>query len=182
MVSLFKTKIALFGIFLLSSLFFTSIFSNSAMAHCPLCAAATGAAVIAARYYGVDDLIVSILAGGFLMSTAYWFNNLLLKRNKGKNYLPWQLEILVLVTFLSTLYTFQLTGLLGNSMFQIYGVDKLVIGLAIGSFITVAAFSLHDYLRKMNGNRNYLPFQAIVLAFALMGLMIVGFYLTGMIR
>src|SRR3972149_2519404 len=110
MASLSKAKIALFGIFLFSSLFFTSAFSNSAMAHCPLCSAATGAAVVAARYYGVDDLIVSILAGGFLMSTAYWFNNWLLRRNKGKNYLPWQLEILILATFLSTLYTFQLAG------------------------------------------------------------------------
>ena len=75
-----------------------------------------------------------------------------------------------------------LTGLLGNSMFQIYGIDKLVIGLSVGSFITVAAFSLHGYLRKMNGNRNYLPFQAIVLAFALMGIAIASFYLIGMIR
>jgi uncharacterized membrane protein (DUF4010 family) len=182
MASLSKTKIALFGIFLLSSLFFTSVFSNSAMAHCPLCAAATGAAVVAARYYGVDDLIVSVLAGGFLMSTAYWFNNWLLKRNKGKNYLPWQLEILILATFLSTLYTFQLTGLLGNSMYQIYGLDKLVVGLAIGSFITVAAFSLHDFLRKMHQNKNYLPFQAIVLAFAFMGIAIAAFYFIGVIR
>ena len=182
MASQSETKVALLGVFLVSSLFFTSIFSNPAMAHCPLCSAATGAAVVAARAYGVDDMIVSTLAGGFLISTAYWFNNWLLRRNKGKNYLPLQLEILIFATFLSTLYTFQLAGLLGNSMFQIYGIDKLVIGMTVGSFITVAAFSLHDLLRKMHENRNYLPFQAIVLAFAFMGVAIASFYLVGMIR
>lgn len=172
----------LFGIFLFSSLFFTSVFSNQAMAHCPLCSAATGAAVIVARTYGVDDLIVSTLAGGFLMSTAYWANNWLLKRNKGKNYLSWQLEILILATFLSTLYTFQLTGLLGNSMYQIYGIDKLVIGLTIGSFLTVAAFSSHDYLRKTNGNKNYLPFQAIILALVFLTMVSAIFYLVGVVK
>jgi len=46
----------------------------------------------------------------------------------------------------------------------------------------VFAFWLHDSLRKRNGNINYLPFQAIVLAFGIMGLSVAGFFAFGMIR
>ena len=66
-----KNKFALFGILLFSSLFSTAIFSNAAMAHCPLCTLATGAAVATARWYGVDDLIVSTFIGGTIISTGY---------------------------------------------------------------------------------------------------------------
>lgn len=180
--NLSKTKFVLFGIFLISSLFFTSIFSNSAMAHCPLCTAAMVGAVLLTRTYGVDDLIVGTFLGGAIISTAYWANNWLKKKHKGKNYLPFQLWILVLATYISTLYSLELTKLLGNPMYQIFGIDKLFIGSSVGTAITIFAFWLHDELRKRNAGINYLPFQAIVLAFALMSLTIVGFFAFGMIR
>lgn len=177
-----KTKIAIFAIFLLSSLFFTSIFSNQVSAHCPLCTAAMVGAVLITRTYGIDDLIVSIFIGGAIISTAYWANNWLKKRHKGMTYLPWQLAILVLATYMSTIYSLMLTKMLGNPMYQIFGIDKLFIGSTLGTLATIFAFWLHDYLRKRNGNKNYLPFQAIVLAFVLMGMAITGFYVLGMIR
>jgi len=155
-----------------------SLLASQASAHCPVCVVATGSAVVAARIYGVDDLIVGTFAGGFLVSTAYWVNNVLLKRNRKKAYFPWQLEVLILGTFLSSLLTFQFAGFLGDWVYQIYGVDKLVIGTAVGSFMVVAAFAVHARLRKLNRNRNYVPFQAILLALAFMAVAAVGFYLA----
>ena len=152
------------------------------MAHCPLCTAAMVGAVLVTRTYGIDDLIVGTFIGGAIISTAYWANNWLKKRNKGKNYLPWQLVILVLATYVSTIYSLELTKLLGNPAYQIFGIDKLFIGSTAGTLATIFAFMLHDSLRKRNGNINYLPFQAIVLAFAVMAVAVLGFYASGMIR
>ena len=165
-----KNEFAIFGIVLFSSLLFsfTSIFSNIVVAHCPLCTLATGAAVAAARWYGVDDLIVSTFIGGVIISTGYWANNWLNKRSKGKGYIKFQLPILVLASYVSVVLTLYFSGLLGNTapQFLLFGIDKLFIGATVGSIVTVLAFTLHDALRRHNGNKNYLPFQAIVLALA----------------
>ena len=178
-----KNKIALIGILAFSSLFFTSIFSNFVMAHCPLCTAATAAAVVAARWYGVDDLIVSTFIGGMIISTGYWAHNWLKKRSKGKGYIKFQLPILVLLSYASIVFTFYSAGFLGNTAakFTLFGVDKLFIGSTIGSIVTIFAFAMHEKLRKYNGNKNYMPFQAIVLALALLALTAGSFYAVGWI-
>ena len=159
----------------------TVLMPNVVLAHCPLCSAATGAIVIATRWYGLDDLIIGTVLGAFIISTAYWINNWLKRRNKGKNYLPWQLLVLILATYLSTIFTFQFSGLLGNLVYQLYGVDKLAIGTTLGTLITIFTFILHDYLRKINGNRNYLPFQPIVLTLVFLGIASISFYLIGVV-
>src|SRR3989344_4710120 len=110
-----KNRIAMFGIFLISSLFSISAFSNFVMAHCPLCTAATGAAVLAARWYGIDDLIVSTFIGGLIISTGYWINNWVHKKSKGKGYIKFQLPILVLFSYVSVVATFYFAGFLGNN-------------------------------------------------------------------
>ncbi|HLC39968.1 MAG TPA: hypothetical protein VJJ76_03795 [archaeon] len=178
-----KNKFALFGILLFSSLFSTAIFSNAAMAHCPLCTLATGAAVATARWYGVDDLIVSTFIGGTIISTGYWMNNWLNRRSNGKGYLKFQLPILILFSYVTVILSLYFTGFLGNTsaQFTLFGIDKLFIGATIGSIATIVAFTLHDALRKQNGNKNYLPFQAIVLAFVLLTASVGFFYTAGWI-
>lgn len=176
-----KNKIAMFGIFLISSLLSIPLFSNFVMAHCPLCTAATGAAVLAARWYGIDDLIVSTFVGGLIISTGYWINNWLNKKSKGSGYIKFQLPIIILLSYISVVATFYFAGFLGSSVpkFMLFGIDKLFVGATIGSVVTVAAFALHDMLRKNNGNKNYVPFQAIVLAIALLSISAGMFYAMG---
>jgi len=184
MIEMKKNKFAILGIILFSSFssfFSTSIFSNIAFAHCPLCTLATGAAVATARWYGVDDLIVSTFIGGVIISTGYWANNWLNKRSKGKGYVKLQLPILLLVSYLTVVLSLYFSGFFGstNPNFLLFGIDKLFIGATVGSVATVAAFTLHDTLRKRNGNKNYLPFQAIVLAFVFLAAAVGMFYVFG---
>ncbi|HLE07274.1 MAG TPA: hypothetical protein VI933_01475 [archaeon] len=90
----------------ISSLFFPAI----TLAHCPLCAAATGGLLIAARAYGVSDLITGTLAGAFSAVTAIWIHNWLKAKNKNKSYFPFQGIIFVLASILLTVLTFQFVG------------------------------------------------------------------------
>lgn len=176
-----KNKIELFGIFLLSFLFFASTFPVVSMAHCPLCTAATGAAVMAARWYGIDDLIVSTFVGGLIISTGYWMHNWMNKRTGGRGYIKFQLPILILISYVTVVFSLYFTGLLGSNVakFTLFGIDKLFIGATVGSVVTIAAFTLHDALRRRNHNKNYIPFQAIVLAVAFLSITALSFYILG---
>ncbi len=164
-------------LFLVFSLF-SLILIQPVFAHCPLCSAATGVAVGMARWYGIDDLIVGTFAGGFIIATGFWMNNFLLKRHKGKEYIPFQLEIIILFSFLSTVLTFMLSGIT-NAAFTLFGIDKIIIGFTFGSAISLASFKIHDVLRKINRQRNFFPFQVIILTLLFLSVTSASFYLMG---
>ena len=159
------------------SLFFP-LFGQIVLAHCPLCTAATGVAIGVARWYGVDDLIVGTFAGGFMMATGFWLNNVLLKRHKGKEYIPYQLTIIILFTSVSTIFTFATAGLT-NSIYTLFGIDKIILGLIFGNIVSLIAFKFHDFLRQTNSHRNFFPFQVIVITLLLLSVTSASFYLVG---
>ena len=149
--------------YFLSFLFFSIFLIPAVLAHCPLCTAATGAAVAVTRWYGLDDSIVGVFVGGMVVATGLWFNNLAKKFNKGKEYLPFQSGIFLLLSFILTIITFYFANLLGPSNpFKIFGIDRILFGTIIGVIASFTAFKLHDMLRVFNRNRNYFPYQSIL--------------------
>lgn len=158
--------------------------TKSVMAHCPLCVAATGAAVAVTRAYGIDDLIVGLFVGGVVISTALWLDTILKKRNKGKNHIPLQSMIIVFLSIVSTVVSFYFAGMLGNvyPVYLIFGLDKILVGTLLGSFITLATFQFNDsFLRRLNGNKNFVPFQPIILTTAFLSLASLIFFFLGLI-
>lgn len=158
-------------------LIFLALIAAPTYAHCPLCTAATGSAVAAARYYGFDDLPVGTLIGAFAVSTGFWIHNFITKR-KGRLF-PLQLPIITILSIASTIAGLHFASVLGVSYFL--GVDKLLLGTLLGSAIVAGAFSAHEKMRAYHNNRNYVPFQSIVLPLALIALIDAGMYLSGMI-
>ncbi len=152
-----------------------------AFAHCPLCTAATGLAVGMTRFYGIDDLIVGSLIGAFTISTGLWMNNWLLKRHKGKSYIPWQASIVTAVVFITTVASFALFSFGLPVYYKLFGIDKLLIGVTLGSITTIFAFIVHKAMRSMNGDKNYLPAQGIALVFLFLTALNAGFYAAGWI-
>lgn len=148
-------------------------------AHCPLCTAATGAAVAVTRFYGVDDLIVGTFIGAFMISTAAWFDKALKRRNKGKEYAKFQYYMVVLATVLTTILSFYFGNLFVGK--ELFGINRLFLGSLIGTLITMAAFTFHDYLRRTNSDKNFVPFQAIFITFVLLIIINVAFYFGGLI-
>ncbi|MBI4153880.1 hypothetical protein HY501_00950 [Candidatus Woesearchaeota archaeon] len=129
-------------------------------------------AVATARFYGVSDLIIGTFIGAFILSTGLWANNLLRKRNKGKNYFVAQMPIIVIASFATTLASFYYAGLLG--------VDELLAGTISGSVVTAFAFWSHRELREIRKS-NYFPMQGIVLPLAFVVAFNVMLYLGGYI-
>ncbi|MEM5802060.1 MAG: hypothetical protein QXQ18_01605 [Candidatus Aenigmatarchaeota archaeon] len=163
--------------------FYLTNFVVLVYAHCPLCTAATASLVAVSRWYGVDDLIFGTFIGGLVISTSFWFDRILRKKNKGEEYIKFQKAIIILTSIFLTLITFYFANLLGTGVpnYVIFGVDKLFIGFLVGSLMTLFSFSFSDWLRKNNGGKSYFPFQVIVITIAFLILTSYFYILFGLI-
>src|SRR5574342_1357477 len=136
----------------------------SAMAHCPLCTAATGAAVGVARFYGVDDAIMGVLIGGFVFSSALWANNACRKR--GWNFVYGQGTTIVLLSLVFTIIGFKTGGLLTGAV--LFGLPRLLTGMLFGTVASLAGHGVHEYLRYTNNGKNIVPLQGMSIMLASM--------------
>ena len=146
------------------------LLSRSVLAHCPLCTVAAGAGVGFARWAGVDDSIVGLFLGAFIVSMGLWFNNLLKKR---KVSIPFQEFLAVFASFLLTIIPLYLAGIIRNfeivkslpelSMLglSVLGIDKLLFGTIVGVIFIGCSFSFSDYVKKRN-RKVLFPYQGIV--------------------
>lgn len=143
-------------------------------AHCPLCITGAAAGVGVARFYGVHDSLVGLWLGGFVASTAFWFDKWLKKK---KINFPLQSLILVVLSFLVFVVPLYVVGIIidfnsvrampqNYSVFGmgIYGIDSLLFGIILGTLLILGTFSLSDYLKKKNGKRLF-AFQSLSFMF-----------------
>lgn len=132
-------------------------------AHCPLCTAAVGMGVAVTRFYGVDDMIVGLWVGAFIISTALWLNNVLKKK-----YIPFQDHIVTILIFAATIISFYFGGLFNAS--SIFGVDKLLLGIIAGSILVYAGLFISSNVKQINKNKVIFPFQTIIFILALLAI------------
>lgn len=145
-------------------LFFSLIaFAPFVSAHCPLCTAAVGAGVAITRFYGVDDMIVGLWIGAFIISTALWFNNVLKKK-----FIPLQDHLVTLIIFAITIVSFYFGGLFNES--RILGMDKLLLGIIAGSILVYAGLFISSNVKQLNKNKAVFPFQTIAFILALLAI------------
>lgn len=162
-------KKKIFLIFILALLLLPSL---SVHAHCPICTAAVGAAAVSAKYYGLDASVIGLLIGAFGISTGLWIG-LKIK----KYYFKFQFPLIVLASFLLTVVPLLfvssesiylpllLFGQSGSLLNKVYWINKILFGSIIGGLIALAAFFVHVYIKKMNGNVLF-PFQGIIITLA----------------
>jgi hypothetical protein len=121
---------------------------------------AVGVGVGLSRYLGIDDLISGAWIGGLVMSLTIWTINWLNKRNIRFLFR----KILVLIIFyLLVLLPLFLSGMIGHPYNKFLGIDKLVFGILSGSFIFLASFFFHNFLKNKNRGKSFFPFQRVVI-------------------
>ncbi|MCG2689371.1 hypothetical protein L6255_02950 [Candidatus Parcubacteria bacterium] len=154
-------------------LVFTLIFLPiKALAFCPMCVVATGAFLGIFRWLGVDDTIIGLWLGGFILSASMVFNNLLIK--KGKR-IRFQLFLILLVFFgLTMLFLYQFGGL--SPYNKIFGIDKIVFGIILGSSLLLLASYLDKFLRKQNEGKIFISHQKMIIAISLLIIFSLGLY------
>ncbi len=158
-MKVFKNRFFLSG--LVSALIFLPI---KALAFCPLCVVATGAFAALFRWLGVDDTIIGLWLGGFILSASIMFNNFLIKKGKRIRFQP----LLVFSVFygFTALSLYQFGALTLYNKF--FGVDKIFIGIILGSLLLSLSPVLNRFLRKQNQGKIFVSHQKVLIAIGLL--------------
>ena len=151
------------------------IFAKQAFAVCPICTIAVGAGIGLSRWLGVDDTITGLWVGGLTVSmitwTISWFEKkkINFKGIKVTTVIGYYLLVIVPLYFM---------GLLANPVNAIYStwLDKLLIGVVIGSIGFWMGAEWYYSMKEKNGGHSYFPFQKVLMPIAPLVIMSIVFY------
>lgn len=164
--------------YIFSIIAITLFFTGKALAVCPICAIAIGAGVGFSRWLGIDDIISGLWIGGLIISLIIWTENWFDKKNiKFKM----RFAAVILGYYLLTIVPLYFAGILGNPQnsllcFCNFHLDKLLLGIIIGSIGFYCSAVWYLFLKEKNNNRAYFPYQKVVMPVGLLIILSIVFY------
>lgn len=157
---------------------------------CPVCTVTVVAGLGISRFFGIDDVVTSIWIGAFILSFAFitvrWIENTKWREKIYKHVCKvrcgmtehqalhfWGI-FLMYVLVLIPLFFAHTIGIKGNTL---WGIDKIILGTVIGSFVFLIGIWADKKVRKNRDGKQLIYFQKVV--FPVMALIIasVVFYL-----
>lgn len=164
----FKLKRLAFSV--IFSTFYFSLFTSRVSAMCPVCTIAVASTVILLERYGVDNTISGLWIGGLLISSSIWFINWLEKK---KWAFPFFEPLVYIIFYSSLIIPFHHRLIIGNPFKMLWGMDKVLLGMSLGS-ITFFLFGFwYQKIKEKNGGHAWFPFQRVV--WPIMPLIILSF-------
>jgi len=149
----------------------------STWAACPVCSVAVAGGVGFSRWLGIDDTISGIWLGGLIISLVIWLLSWLDKRNIKFKF---RSLLILLFFYLITFFPLYQMGLVGHSCNQLWGVDKLTLGVIFGSLTFSFGLLTDRFLRRKNNGKIYFYFQKVIIPVSFLILSSVIFYfITG---
>jgi len=131
-----------------------------ALAVCPICSVAVAGGVGLSRWLGIDDAISGIWIGGLVISLAAWFLFWLDKKNIKFKFR----SLLILALFYSiTIFPLYQMKLIGHFCNNLWGQDKLLLGIIFGSLVFSFGVLVDKLLRRRNNGKIYFYFQKVVI-------------------
>lgn len=141
---------------------------------CPVCTVAVAGGAGLCRWLGIDDTISGVWIGGLLISLSLWLISWL---DKKAIRFRFRVPVAVLAIYISAIAPLYQLGIVGDPFNNIFGVDKLLVGIAAGSITLLIGNWLYLFLKRMNGGRVYFPFQKVVIPVLCLAAVSVVFYL-----
>lgn len=156
---------------LLALIFFLSSQVQVVSAMCPLCVAGAAVGLSLARYYGLDDTVTGLWLGALVVSTALWITILIrnMMRKRKIRFIPFQDVIVFIGIAAATIVPFYSAGFFNGMTGMtdtIFGINKLVIGVVIGSIITFFGPPLSNFIKRRR--KSVFPYQTILLTLGLL--------------
>lgn len=145
---------------LLTILFTYLLFPQKVLAICPVCTISVGAGLGFSRWLGIDDVVTALWIGGLIISMIMWTLNWLSKKE-----LNFKFKKIIITTFYYLIIIIPLywTGTIGHPYNKIWGIDKLLLGIILGSLVFLIGGLSYYQMKKKNNNRAYFPFQKVVM-------------------
>ena len=145
-----------------------------AFAICPVCTIAVGAGIGLSRYLGVDDSVTGLWVGGLTVSMILWTLEWMKKKKYhfiGDTIIVW---ISYYVLIILPLY---FKDIFGHPLNKLWGIDKLELGIAIGSVAFFVGGMTHFHHKRKNNEKVYFPFQKVVFSISPLIVLSAIFYL-----
>ena len=148
--------------------------AQKATAVCPICTIAVGVGLGISERLGIDDTVAGLWIGGLTVSLSMWTHDWFEKRHIrffARDFLTalgyFVLVVLPLPYFFSDIF--------GNPNHVLWGVDKLLLGIVIGS---IAFFLGADWYRRIKAKRGHahFPFEKVALPVLPLILLSIFFY------
>jgi hypothetical protein len=140
--------------------FFSFVAASQAYAFCPICTLAVGAGVGLSRWLGIDDVITGLWIGGLAVSVSFWTIGWLRK----KNYIFFARPLIIILGYYALIiFPLYFTGIIGHPFNRFWGLDKLLLGIIIGSIFFYLGGVWYQRLKKKNNNRAYFPMQKVAM-------------------
>lgn len=136
------------------------------LAFCPVCVVTTGTGVGLFRWLGVDDTIIGLWIGGFVISISVWLS----KKIKLQ-------PLMIIIGFHSlSLLLFNQMGMLAHPLNKLWGVNKLILGIIFGSLILISTPCLDKFLRSKNDGKIFVSHQKVIIPISLLSVLSLIFY------
>lgn len=154
-------------------------FAKQALAVCPICTIAVGAGIGFSRWLGIDDSITGLWVGGLTVSMITWTLSWFKKKNINFKF---RTIVTVIGYYLLVVVPLYFMGMLANPINAIYStwVDKLLIGVVVGSVGFWLGAEWYYSMKEKNGGHAYFPFQKVVMPISPLIIMSIIFYLLTM--
>jgi len=151
------------------------IFNTQTYAVCPVCTVAVAAGVGLSRYLGIDDTISGLWIGGLLMSASLWLSNWLKKKTWK---IPFKTAFSLFLTYGISLIPLYYSEIIGHPDNKVWGVDRLFLGISIGTLLFISSILLDKLLRSKNQGKVFVPYQKVIIPVSLLiGSSLVFFFL-----
>ena len=145
---------------------------KSVFAVCPLCTIAVGAGIGLAEYLGIDDTITGLWVGGLIVSliiwTITWFN-------KKKFHFKGRIILTTILYYLVIIVPLYPAGIIGSPINKLWGIDRLILGVAIGSVAFVLGTLSYTLIKRHRGKANFY-FQKVAMPVAPLIILSIIFY------
>lgn len=143
-----------------------------AAAMCPVCTVGVIAGLGIAEKYGINDIITGIWFGGLIVSLSGWTINWLKSRKWG---FPGYKMLSVAFYYAAVILPLYWKGKIGHPFHTYWGVDKLILGILLGSIFFMLGALVYEYFKRKNGKALF-PFSKVVFPITPLIILTVIFY------
>jgi hypothetical protein len=149
------------------------LLAKPALAFCPVCTIAVGAGLGLSRYFGVDDTVSGVWVGALLLSLSFWTVSWFKKKNWN---FRGSLVANIVFYYGITIIPLYFTGVMGHPFNRLLGIDKLLLGIVVGSIVFYLAGQLYGYLKKKNNGQAHFPMEKVAMPLVALAIISVVFY------
>lgn len=127
---------------------------------CPICTVTVIAGLGISRLLGIDDVVTSIWIGAFILSFSFALVEWIKKHWPKFKIDGWTLPI-VTATYLLVIIPLKMDGSIGIYRNTLWGIDKIILGIIIGSIVFLIGIWADKKERKIRGSQLF-KFQKVV--------------------